>query len=76
MIIKCSKCPAKFKIHDDKIKSTGFSFKCTKCGQVNVVKKPSAPTKKEVLRLINSIKPKLGNVKNYTLEDLLDLLKP
>ena len=26
--------------------------------------------------LINSIKPKLGNVKNYTFEDLLNLLKP
>jgi predicted Zn finger-like uncharacterized protein len=51
MIIKCSKCPAKFKINEDKIKSTEISFKCTKCGSLNTVKKPDISAKEEVKKI-------------------------
>jgi predicted Zn finger-like uncharacterized protein len=55
MVVKCSKCPAKLKINEDKIKSTGFSFKCPKCGSINIVKKPAVSTKEEVNKISKPI---------------------
>ncbi len=58
MLVVCSQCKTRLKISDQRIKPAGSKFKCSKCGAVLLVRKPSATIKKDKgFNVSDGIKP-------------------
>ena len=45
MVINCPKCKTRLKLAEDKVNPQGSKFRCSKCGTVLLIKKPTEPKK-------------------------------
>lgn len=67
MLVICSKCKTRLKILNQRIKPEGLKFKCSKCGAVLLVRRPSSTIKKEPsVNASDGIKPRENIEPSYS----------